>query len=88
MVKIFRKLHCLLKGHLYLEWSHDPSLKRELFFKGTVILKNPYCIRCGKVKINVRTLLTPEMDKVLREKKQKEEEILEAVYLDKLQEPY
>ena len=50
----YSKIVCPLKGHLWVEWSKRPSnifTDRE-FFKGTLILKNPYCVRCFEKKFH------------------------------------
>lgn len=41
------RIICFIKGHLWIEWEHCNQRPRKEFIKGTVILKNPECVRCG-----------------------------------------
>lgn len=46
-----KKIVCWLKGHLVIEWEHLNDYDAPLYFKGTVVLRQPYCGRCGAYKI-------------------------------------
>lgn len=56
LYKFYSKIVCPLKGHLWAEWSQRPSriFTDKEFFKGTLILKNPYCVRCFEKKYNCK----------------------------------
>lgn len=45
-IKQMEKIVCFFKCHRWVEWEHNSDLPRKFFKKGTVILKNPYCLRC------------------------------------------
>lgn len=44
------RLHCFFGQHLWVEWSHSTKMDRRLFYKGTAILKKPYCVRCLTIR--------------------------------------
>lgn len=33
--------------HLWIEWDHGRDRKKKEFIRGTVMLKNPECVKCG-----------------------------------------